>query len=237
MSSRIRLVPVKTRILTASDNIAEAVFEYGHHLIGPEDIVCVAETVVAITQGRYTRPEELHPSWQARLMNRFVPKAGSMASIYGMQAAMEKEGEWKMLFWFIIGFIAKVFGKRGVWYAHCREAAYIDDVTGTMPPYDKCIVYGPEHADDVCEQIKRRTNCYGAVIADVNDLKRSAVLGKTSGLDPDEIARILIDNPFGNDSQMTPIVVIQGYAKATGHANLPMNGTFMQKRDLTRADD
>ena len=66
---------------------------------------------MAITQNRYVRPEELKPSWQARLMNRFVPGAGSMASIYGMQAAMEEEGEWRMLFWFIAGFFCNIAGK------------------------------------------------------------------------------------------------------------------------------
>ena len=55
--------------------------------------------------------------------------------------------------------------------------------------------------------------CYGAVVADVNDLKRSAVLGHSKGLNPKEIAKILIDNPFGNASQKTPIVVIKNYAQ------------------------
>lgn len=233
MKQEVELIPVKTRILTAADDIAEAVYEYGHFLIGPNDIVCVAETVVAITQGRFTRPEELNPCWQARLMNRFVPDAGSMASIYGMQAAMEEEGKWKMLFWFIVGFFAKLAGKRGVWYAHCRQASYIDDVTGTLPPYDKCIVYGPANPDAVCEKIKSRVGCYGAVIADVNDLKRSAVLGKTAGLDPAEIAQILIDNPFGNDNQMTPIVVIRDYAKAVGNAATSSFRPFRPSEDLT----
>lgn len=219
MKQPIQLIPIKTRILTESDDMVEAVHEFGQSLIGPNDVVCVAETVLAITQGRYTRPEWLRPSWQARLMNRFVPAAGSMASIYGMQAAMEKEGKWRMMFWFIVGFIAKLFGKRGVWYAHCRQASYIDDVTGTMPPYDKCIVYGPERTDEFCEELCARTGCYGAVVADVNDLKRSHVLGKSRGLNAAEIAQILIDNPFGNGSETTPIVVIKDYLLALQQKN------------------
>ena len=191
----LKLVPVPTRILTNKDNIVDAIMEYAGHDITNHDIVCVAESVVAITQGRYIRPEELHICWQARLMNRFVPGAGSMASIYGMQAAMEEEGKWNMLFSFIIGAVAKIFGKAGVFYARCRQASLIDDVTGTMPPFDKCLVYGP---------------------ADVNDLKRSAVLGKSKGINPGQIAKILIDNPFGNDNQKTPIVIIKNF---TDHIN------------------
>lgn len=116
-----------------------------------------------------------------------------------------------MLFSFIIGAVAKAFGKPGVFYARCRQASLIDDVTGTMPPFDKCLVYGPADTDRVCEEIKNATGAYGAVIADVNDLKRSAVLGKSKGINPGQIAKILIDNPFGNDNQKTPIVIIKNF--------------------------
>lgn len=210
--AELELVPVRTRILTHKDNIVDAIKEYAAGKITNKDIVCTAESVVAITQNRYVRPEELSPCWQARLMNRFVPAEGSMASIYGMQAAMEKEGEWRMLFWFIAAAFGKLAGKNGIFYAHCREASLCDDVTGTMPPYDKCIVYGPANADKVCQAIVEATGAYGAVVADVNDLKRAAVLGKSKGLDPKAISKILIDNPFGNASQKTPIVIIKNFA-------------------------
>lgn len=212
----LRLEPIRTRILTDKDDIVDAIMEYGAHIIGPEDIVCVAESVVAITQGHFTRPEELKPSWQARLINRFIHPDGSMSSLYGMQAAMELEGEWKTLFAFMAGAVAKIFRKPGVFYQLARQASLTDDVTGTMPPFDKHIVYGPRNPNGVCEEIVRRTGCYGAVVADVNDLKRAAVLGASHGMDPRRIARILIDNPFGNDSQMTPIVIIKNFASIRG---------------------
>lgn len=210
--ANLELVPIHTRILTDKDDIVEAIAHYAKDIIGPEDIVCVAESVVAITQGHFTRPEELKPTWQARFLCRFVPAEGSMSSVYGMQAAMELEGKWKVMGAFFIGAIAKLFRKSGVFYQLARQASLTDDVTGTMPPFDKHIVYGPKEPNQVAERIVRRTGCYGAVVADVNDLKRSAVLGHSRGMDPKKIARILIDNPFGNDSQMTPIVVIKNFA-------------------------
>ena len=89
----------------------------------------------------------------------------------------------------------------------------IDDITGTMPPYDKHIVYGPKDPQKVVEQLKERLGCFGALIADVNDLKRSRVVGASAGLDGERAANLLIDNPFGNASQKTPIVIIKGYKK------------------------
>ena len=203
--AELELVCVPTRILTDNDDIVDAIVEFGGHNIGPEDIVCVAESVVAITQGRFTRPEELNVCWQ-----------GSMASIYGMQSAMNLDGKWKVLGAFILGAIAKIFRKPGVFYAIARAASLTDDVTGTMPPFDKHIVFGPKDPDKVAEKIVSRTGCYGAVVADVNDLKRSAILGTSRGIDAKKIAQLLIDNPFGNDSQMTPIVIIKNYASVSG---------------------
>ena len=60
----------------------------------------------------------------------------------------------------------------------------------------------------------RQMICSGAAIADVNDLKRAAVLGWSKGVDPDKVAEILIDNPFGNGSEKTPICIIKDYHKA-----------------------
>ncbi len=90
----------------------------------------------------------------------------------------------------------------------------IDDITGTMPPYDKHIVYGPSEPAKVAEAITKACGCGGAAIADVNDLKRSAVLGVSKGVDADKVAEILIDNPFGNGSEKTPICIIKNYFEA-----------------------
>ena len=92
-----------------------------------------------------------------------------------------------------------------------EQTALIDDVTGTMPPFDKHIVYGPKDPDEVVAKLKERLGCFGALIADVNDLKRSRVVGESAGLNGQMAANLLIDNPFGNASQKTPIVIIKNF--------------------------
>lgn len=210
---KLELIPVRTRIVTPKDNIVDVIEKYAGKDIGPNDVVSVAESVLAITQGRILLMEEMKPRFSARLLCRFVPQKGSLSSTYGMEAAMLAEGEGRVLFAFIMGVLGKLVGKNGVFYELAGEqAALIDDVTGTMPPFDKYLVYGPANPSGVAEEIKSRLGCYGAAVADVNDLKRAAVLGVTSGLDPKLLAQILIDNPFGNASQQTPIVIIKNYA-------------------------
>jgi F420-0:gamma-glutamyl ligase-like protein len=212
--AQLDLIPVKTRIVTPGDNIIDILEEYAKNIIGPDDVVSVAESVVAISQGRLVNPEYMKVSFLAKILCRFVPQKGSMSSIYGMQAAMDADGTGRVFFAMLAGMAGKIIGRHGLFYELAgAQAALIDDVTGSMPPFDKHIVYGPENPNGVAEKIKNHFNCYGAAVADVNDLKRAAILGATKEIDKSKLSRILIDNPFGNASERTPIVVIKNYAK------------------------
>ena len=210
--SEIEIIPVPTRILTDKDDIIERVEKYTKGKIGENDVISVAESVVAITQGRIVRPEDLKITRVAQLCCRFIPDYGSLASPHGMLSLMDVEGKWRVAFALVAGFFGKIIGQGGLFYKWGGEqTALIDDVTGTMPPFDKYIVYGPKNPNDVVKRLKERLGCFGAVIADVNDLKRSRIVGITEGVDGDKVAHLLIDNPFGNASQKTPICIIKNF--------------------------
>lgn len=212
MTKQYEIIPIPTRILTVHDNICDAILEFGADKIGPKDVVCVAESVVAITQNRAIRPENMEICFLAKVLSQLFPGKGSISNWSSMQSLMNEEGQFRILGAVVAGFFAKVAGKPGVFYQMAGEQGrLVDDITGTMPPYDKHIVLGPKHSDQVSEEIKARTGSYGAAVADVNDLKRSCVLGTSAGVDPRLVEKILIDNPFGNASQKTPICVIKNY--------------------------
>ncbi|WP_196592498.1 coenzyme F420-0:L-glutamate ligase [Pectinatus sottacetonis] len=208
----IEIISVPTRILTEKDDIIDTIEKYAKDKITENDVISVAESVVAITQGRFVRPENLKISKLALFCCRFIPDYGSLASPHGMQSLMDVEGKWRVAFALLLGFIGKLVGQNGLFYKWGGEqTALIDDVTGTMPPFDKCIVYGPKNPNDVVRRLKERLNCFGAVIADVNDLQRSRIVGITNGIDGGKIAKLLLHNPFGNASQKTPIVIIKNF--------------------------
>ncbi len=208
----VETIPVSTRILTPKDDIVDVIEKYTKNRIGPDDVVTVAESVVAITQGNIIRPDEMQISLLARFCCRFIPDYGSLATPHGMQALMRKEGEWRVAFALFAGFLGKVIGQRGLFYKWGgRQAALIDDVTGTMPPFDKCVVYGPENPEQVCQALKDRLGCFGAMIADVNDLKRSRIVGATPGMNAQLASDLLIDNPFGNASEKRPICILKNF--------------------------
>ena len=212
MKEKVEILPVPTRILTDRDDIIDCVEKYTRGKIGKDDVISVAESVVAITQGRIVRPEDLTISCLAQFCCRFIPDYGSLASPHGMQSLMNVEGKWRVAAALFAGFLGKIVGKSGLFYKWGGEqTALIDDVTGTMPPFDKHIVYGPRDPEDVVARLKERLGCFGAVIADVNDLKRSRIVGVTDGTKGDLVAKLLIDNPFGNASQKTPICIIKNF--------------------------
>ena len=212
MKGKLEILPVPTRILTDKDDIIDCVEKYTRGKIGKDDVISVAESVVAITQGRIVRPEDLKISRVAQFCCRFIPDYGSLASPHGMQSLMNVEGKWRVAAALFAGFLGKIVGKSGLFYKWGGEqTALIDDVTGTMPPFDKHIVYGPRDPEDVVARLKERLGCFGAVIADVNDLKRSRIVGVTDGTKGDLVAKLLIDNPFGNASQKTPICIIKNF--------------------------
>ncbi len=81
METKFEIVPVPTRILTHHDDIVEAIVEYGGDKIGPDDVVCVAESVVAITQGGNAVRILSQVYWQRFCAVYFRPRAVSLAGI------------------------------------------------------------------------------------------------------------------------------------------------------------
>ena len=210
--SEVKILPIPTRILTDADNIVDAIEYYAEAQVTGDDLVCCAESVVAVTQGRFVRPEQLRISGMAKFLCRFIPDYGSLATPHGMQALMDVEGKWRVTAALFAGFLGKLIGKNGLFYQWGgREAALIDDVTGTMPPFDKVVVYGPTEPDAVSAHIRDRVGAFGGMIADVNDLKRARVVGVSNGVNGAFAAKLLLDNPFGNASQKTPICIIKNY--------------------------
>lgn len=200
---------VPTPILTDADDIVEVIDTYTRDFRQPGDVVAVAESVVAITQRRYWRPTEVKPGFWASRMCFFVPSKGSLSSQHGFQLAMDEVGAFRMVSAFFLGAAGKLVGKKGIMYEIAgKPAELIDDITGTMPPFDKYIVAGPAEPDRVVARIKERTGMEAAIV-DANDLKRAMVLAVTPGIAAAEVSRLLLDNPFGNAAEQTPIVVLR----------------------------
>jgi hypothetical protein len=105
--------------------------------------------------------------------------------------------------------IGKVLGQPGMFYRLAGEQArLIDDVTGTLPPYDQFIILGPEDPQQVVNQIQAETGLAAAIV-DVNDLQRVKVLAATADASIPLLESALRSNPAGNANEQTPVVLIR----------------------------
>lgn len=200
---------VPTPLLTDADDIVEVIDRLTASFRQPGDVVAVAESVVAVTQRRYRKPEEVWPGFWASRLCYFVPSKGSLSSRHGFQCAIDDVGLPRTLFAFFVGALGKLVGKKGLFYELAgRPAELIDDLTGTMPPFDRYVVMGPDDPEGVVRAIQARTGM-GAAIVDANDLKRAMVLAATPGLEPARVSQMVLDNPFGNAAEQTPFVVLR----------------------------
>jgi F420-0:gamma-glutamyl ligase len=219
-SARADVLPIRTHLLSTSDTPIEVLKRYVVGFAQPGDIVTIAESPIAIMQGRFIHPTDVRPSWLAKRLCYYFYSTSSLSTACGMQTLLQESGAWRVVIAMLIGGLAKVIGKRGVFYQLAGEQArLIDDVTGTLPPYDQFIVLGPSQPQAVVELIKRETGLEAAIV-DVNDLKQVKVLAHTSGVSADLLNDALVHNPAGNSAEQTPIVLIRPH-DAPEHRNTP----------------
>lgn len=203
------VLPIRTHILSAGDTPVDVLQRYVMSHAQAGDIVTIAETPIAIMQGNFYHPSDIHPQWLAKRLCYYFKSTSSLATACGLQSLINESGAWRVAFAFIIGSFAKIFGIAGVFYMLAGEQArLIDDVTGTLPPYDQFIVLGPKNPQAVVDEIKAGTGLEAAIV-DVNDLRRVKVLAATSGASETLLNQALIMNPAGNAAEQTPIVLIR----------------------------
>lgn len=208
------VLPIKTHLLTPLDTPVEIVKRYVLPHAKPGDVVTIGETPISIMQDRFHHASEVKPGWVAtRLCYLFLPTS-SLATACGMQSLIDIVGPVRVLFAFLVGAIAKLIGKRGVFYQLAgAQARLIDDVTGTLPPYDQFIVLGPADPQQVVDEIKRETGLSAAIV-DVNDLRAVKVLAATADVALPLLQQALLKNPAGNADEQTPVVLIRPMSRS-----------------------
>ncbi len=201
-------IPVRTRLIAKGDDLAALLRDALTGLARPGDVVVIAETAVAIAQGRFIAAEAIRPSRLARVLAR---RAGALATINqpeSLQLVIDQVGARRVLGAACLHVVGRLAGRRGVFYELLGEAiAAIDGYTGTLPPYERAIVLGPADPDRVSGALAEALGVHVAVV-DANDLRRAKVLGASSGIVRAHVECAMLGNPHGNGDEQTPIVVL-----------------------------
>lgn len=211
-------LPVPTRLIAPGDDFAAIIAGSVIGRVQPGDLLVISETALAIAENRLVWPRwACPPSRAAYALSRFFPSASSLATPHGMQAAIDEVGLPRVLLAFLLGALTKLFGIRGGFYwVAGKRVSMIDDVGGSIPPFDQAIVLVPRTARAFVHDLARRCGTEAAVV-DANAFG-VRILAATPGVDRARLRRVLASNPQGNGSERTPIVRIR-WAKPA--ADLP----------------
>ncbi len=204
-----KAIAVKTDLLGSFDNPIETVMDYCKNVTREKDILTIGETPLAIMQGRYVAPQNLEYNIFSKILCYFFHPTSSLATACGMQLLIDKIGVMRITFSLIIGFLFKFIGVKGIFYRLTGfESSLIDDISGTVVPYDKSIVMGPINTKLFCDKLSKQLEVEVAVV-DVNDLGGVKILASSNNSVNNILKEILKVNPAGNSDEKTPIVLIR----------------------------
>jgi len=209
LNNKYKAFAIKTDLLGCFDNPVNTVIEYCKEIVEKNDILTIGESPLAIMQNRYISPQNLEYSLFSKALCYFFHPTSSLATACGMQLLINRIGVTRITFALFVGFLFKLVGIKGMFYRLTgSESSLIDDISGTVTPYDKSIVMGPLNADLFCKEVSNYLNIDVAVV-DVNDLGGVKVLASSNKTVNQILKRNLISNPAGNGDEKTPIVLIR----------------------------
>lgn len=218
-------LPIKTRLIESGDDLLKLLEEYARpHLMphhpgeGSGDILFVSEKVVCVCQGRIIRRDDVKTSWLARLLAKRVRNGVGTPEFRGlghgtapaMQLLIEEAGYPRTVFAAAVAAVTRPLGIKGAFYYLVgKQAKSIDcPMSWTIEPYQEYAKRAPYKPNDVARQIRDQFGVE-AVIIDAN-YKGAFSLGKsTRAISEKFIQELFIDNPAGQDSEMTPFLIIR----------------------------
>jgi len=205
----IRAIPVRTPIVRQGDDLASAVVDAVRGIAREGDVVAIAETAVAIAQGQSVSAELVRPSRLAYTLSRYADPMATVSQPESLQIVIDREGAPRVFYAAVMNVLGRFVGRRGLFYEILGEAiGAIDGYTGTMPPFERTIVFGPKDPDAFAQSFTELSGLACAIV-DANDLDRAHVLGASRGVDRAAIERALRSNPHGNSDEQTPVVVLK----------------------------
>ena len=208
-------IPIRTRVVMPGDDLDAFIREYAADQVQAGDLLFVTEKIVAITQGRSYLVEEIQPRRLALFLSKYVtrtPYGIGLGMPETMEMALRECGTPRILLAAAVSAVTKAFGRKGDFYRIAGDKARAIDgpTSGTIPPYNKAVVLGPERPRDVAQRLKTLLGsvCEVAVV-DINDLGGN-ILGSTVDKATERrLLAILKDNPLGQGHQSTPLGIVR----------------------------
>lgn len=202
-------IPVRSPLVAPGDDFVSTVARLVRGIARRGDVVAVSESAVAISQGELLAAEYVRPSKLAFAIARRADPMATISQPESMQLVIDRVGPLRVIYATFLQLAARLCGRHGAFYEVMGDVvAAVDGYTGTMPPYERAIVFAPRDPDGFAQSVYELTGIACAVV-DANDLGKAKVLGRSSGVCAKSVEAALLDNPHGNSDEQTPVVVLK----------------------------
>ena len=211
---------IQTHFVRPGESYIDLINTYVKPLYRPGDILSSSEKVIALCQNRVVTEAECRPGFWAKLLSRFVHQTSAgpgMGLPVKMQFAINVCGLPKVLWAALRAAVDKIRGVHGTFYRILGvEVSGLDGFYGEdIPEYAHMGIRVPEDPNGVCDEVYEKTGI-AMIIVDANDLNvellgRAAVIPETD----EDLRAMVMDNPAGQSTQMTPFILIREVKEET----------------------
>lgn len=207
---------VKTHFIDRGEDYVEIMRRYVQPLYREGDVVTLSEKVISMCQDNTVQMEDVKVGFWAKTLSKFATSNHNgigMDEPYKLQLAINMKGLPLILWAVFCGGVAKVFGKRGVFYEIVgQDVAGIDGFYShsSFETYHTLAVLNPKEPYKVCADIYEALGI-SCVLVDANDIDVE-ILGKSPDLADTadaNLAERIRDNPAGQDDELTPFIIVR----------------------------
>ncbi len=216
-------VPIATHKVLFGEELAGIIEQYAADQIAPDAILCLSEKFVTICQNNVRHISDVKDTALARLIVKYVTKHPNdigYSHPKKMQCAIDLAGAPRIVAAMVLGGLTRILLKRrGDFY---RIAGHrISEIDGfnpeAMKPFDEYAMLPPLEPDATCERIAQKFGC-ACYIIDGNNINVE-VIGtsenmRSLGLTKADARLLMLDNPMGQNDELTPIFVLRELKEA-----------------------
>ncbi|MBI2623668.1 MAG: hypothetical protein HYW65_03815 [Candidatus Liptonbacteria bacterium] len=207
-------IPVRTHRIAFGESLFAVLARYALPLTQKGDWIAISEKVVSVAQNNVRHISTVKAGWLAKLIVKGVKKYPNdigFSRPEKMQLAVELAGRPRIMLAILLGAVGKLFGIRGIfWRVAGNRISEIDGFNpDAMAPYKEYAALPPREPEKVCAQIESKT-AVPAVIIDGNNINVEVIaMSKSVPVDKKTARLILLDNPMGQNDEMTPFILVR----------------------------
>lgn len=206
-------IAVRTRMVKFGDDLDALVNEHVTPLAKPGDWIALSEKVVSVCQNNVRHISTVKVRWLARLIVKGVkkyPEDIAWEHPAKMQAAIDMAGYPRMLTALVVGGLTRLVGIHGVFW---RIAGRVSEIDGFNPramwPYTEYAILPPKDPDKTGQQIEDQLGLANTIIDGNNIDVKIISCSRRLPVDARVARLILLDNPMGQDEELTPIILVR----------------------------